>query len=176
VDVLVNNAGFGQRGRFAELSLERQLDMIQVNVTAATHLSRLFLPGMLERRRGGVLNVASTAGFQPGPYMGVYYSTKAYLLSFTEAMAVETQGMGVSITCLAPGPTITEFGEAAGMDSTIVFRKWAMDAESVARAGYDGFRRGRVVVVPGKLNRLGTLVVRVLPRSVARKITAYIQR
>lgn len=176
IDVLVNNAGFGARGDFADLDFKRQCDMVQVNVTAPTVLSRMLLPGMVARRRGGILNVASIAGFQPGPYMGVYYATKAFLLSFSEAIAEEVRGKGVTVSCLCPGPTITEFGQAAGMDSTIVFRHWAMTAEAVARIGYDGFRRGKAVVVPGLLNKISTLVVRVIPRSVVRRLVARIQK
>lgn len=176
IDVLVNNAGFGARGRFVELDRQRQLEMLQVNVSGPTHLARLFVPGMVERRRGGVLNVASTAGFQPGPYMSVYYATKAYLLSFSEALAEEVSGRGVIVSCLAPGPTLTEFGAVAKMDSTIMFRRWAMTADAVARIGYAGFRKGRVLVVPGKLNQFGTLAVRFTPRSLARKVAGWIQR
>jgi short-subunit dehydrogenase len=150
--------------------------MIQVNVAAPTKLSRLFLPGMLQRNKGGILNVASTAAFQPGPYMSVYYATKAYLLSFSEALAEEIRHTNVTVSCLAPGPTITEFGDVADMSSTKVFRHWAMDAEPVARAGYEAFRRGKVLVVPGKLNRVGTLAVRAMPRSLARKVTSWLQR
>lgn len=176
IDVLVNNAGFGARGEFADLEAGRQQDMVQVNAAALTELSRRFLPGMLARGRGGILNVSSIAGFQPGPYMTVYYATKAYVLSFSEALAEEVRGTGVTVSCLCPGPTITEFGQAAGMDSTIVFRKWSMSAERVARAGYRGYRRGKIMVVPGLLNKISTLTVRVLPRSVVRKVVGRIQK
>ena len=115
VDVLVNNAGFGAQGKFAELPLERQLAMLQVNITSLTHLTRLLLPGMIERRRGGILNVASTAAFQPGPGMAVYFATKAYVLSFSEALAEELAGTGVTVTAVCPGPTATNFGAAANM-------------------------------------------------------------
>ena len=169
VDVLVNNAGFGARGRFSELDAGRQMDMLAVNISAPTHLARLFLPGMLQRNRGGILNVASTAAFQPGPWMTVYYATKAYLLSFSEALSEEVLESKVTITCLAPGPTLTEFGDVADMSSTKVFRHWLMDAEPVARAGYDGFRRGKALVGPGKLNRMGTMIVRMVTRAVSSK-------
>ena len=135
VDVLVNNAGFGAQGKFAELPLERQLDMVQVNITAVAHLTRLLLPGMIERRRGGLLNVASTAAFQPGPGMAVYYATKAFLLSFTEALAEELAGTGVTATALCPGPTTTNFGTAAGGRFKPVARKVSMSATAVARLG-----------------------------------------
>jgi hypothetical protein len=175
IDVLVNNAGFGDRGRVADLGLERQLDMIQVNVTAPTHLSRLFLPGMLARRRGGILNVASTAAFQPGPYMAVYYATKAYLLSFSEALAEEVKDAGVRVCCLAPGTTQTGFAAEAHMQNSRLFRLGAMDASTVARAGYEGLRKGRVLVIPGMRNRAGAFAVRLFPRAWVRKIAGSLQ-
>lgn len=175
VGVLVNNAGFGARGRFAELALERQMEILRVNVAALTHLARLYLPGMLERRRGGILNVGSTAAFQPGPNMAVYYATKAYVLSLTEALAEEVKGKGVTISCLCPGPTRTGFGAVADMDETPVFRFAAMGAEPVARIGYRGFRRGKVVVIPGRLNRIGAFSTRLLPRILARKAAGRLQ-
>ncbi len=166
VDVLVNNAGFGARGPFATLDARRQLDMLQVNVAALTHLTRLFLPGMIERRRGAILNVGSVAGFLPGPNTAVYYATKAYVLSFTEALAAELAGTGVRVTLLAPGATATEFATAAGYPGRI---RGAMDPATVARAGHAALRAGRVLVVPGLKNRAATLAVRLLPRAVVRK-------
>jgi short-subunit dehydrogenase len=176
VDVLVNNAGFGARGTVAGLELDRQMRMIQVNVTALTELTRLFLPAMLERRRGGVLNVASTAAFQPGPHMAVYYATKAYVLSFTEALAEELRGTGVRACCLAPGATRTGFEDAADMKSSLLFRAGVADARAVARAGHRGLRRGKVLVVPGLLNRLGAASVGLAPRAVARKLAGALNR
>lgn len=176
VDVLVNNAGFGARGAFASLDLRRQLDMIQLNVAAPTHLARLLLPGMLERGRGGILNVASTAAFQPGPNLAVYYATKAYLLALSEALAEEVKGSKVKICCLAPGPTSTNFAAEANMEGTRLFRVGgALDAATVARAGQRGLRKGRVLVIPGWRDRLGVFAVRLLPRAVVRKVTAYLQ-
>jgi uncharacterized protein len=175
IDVLVNNAGFGALGPVAELGLARQMDMVQVNVAALTHLTRLLIPGMIERRRGGILNVASIAGFQAGPFMAVYYATKAYLISFSEALADELYPRGVRVTCLCPGPTTTEFAETADMGRTLLFRLNPMTAEKVARAGYRGFRRGRLLVVPGWLNYLLTLGVRFVPRSAARAIARRLQ-
>jgi uncharacterized protein len=171
VDVLVNNAGFGAQGKFAELPLDRQLDMLQVNVTAVTHLTRLLLPGMIERRRGGLLNVASTAAFQPGPGMAVYYATKAFVLSFTEALAEELAGTGLTVTACCPGPTATNFGAAAGGRFKLIAGKVAMSAESVARLGHRAFRRGRVVAITGLRNQLPAFAVRLTPRSWVRKIT-----
>jgi short-subunit dehydrogenase len=176
VDVLVNNAGFGAQGRFAELLLDRQLQMVQVKITALTHLTRLLLPGMIERRRGGVLNVASTAAFQPGPQMAVYSATKAYVLSFGEALAEEVAGTGVTVTALCPGPTETGFGDAAQMKDSRLFRLGRMSAQKVAEIGHQAFRRGRVVVVPGLRNRLLAFSVRFSPRSVARKIAGALNK
>ena len=164
VDVLVNNAGFG-----------RQLDMIEVNVAALTRLTALLLPAMLERRRGGILNVASTAAFQPGPNSAVYYATKAYVLSFTEALAEEVRGSGVRVSCLAPGPTDTGFAAQAGATGSRLFRRGVMDAGRVARAGHDGLRRGKTVVIPGLRNRALAVGARLSPRILATKISGYMQ-
>ena len=175
VDVVVNNAGFGAIGSVADLPVERQLDMIQVNVTALTHLTRLFLPGMIERGRGGILNVGSTAGFQPGPNMAVYYATKAFVLSFTEALAEELVGSGIKVTCLAPGATATGFGADSGMESPSCSGSGTMDAKTVAQVGYRGFRRGKVIVIPGLKNKLGAFAVRLGPRFVVRKVVKWLQ-
>jgi hypothetical protein len=175
VDVVVNNAGFGAVGSVAELPLERQRDMVQVNIVALTHLTRLFLPGMIERGSGGILNVGSTAAFQPGPYMAVYYASKAYVLSFTEALAEELLGTGVRVTCLAPGPTATGFAATANAEHRLLFKLGTADAESVARAGYRGFRRGRSLVIPGLRNKLGTVAVRFTPRLLVRKVVKRLQ-
>jgi len=171
VDVLVNNAGFGAQGKFAELPLARQLDMLQLNITSLTHLTGLLLPGMIERRRGGVLNVASTAAFQPGPGMAVYYATKAYVLSFTEALAEELAGTGVTVTAVCPGPTATNFGRTANMRTLGLVKKISMSAEAVARQGHRGFRRGGVVGINGFRNQLPAFLVRLVPRAAVRKIT-----
>jgi len=175
VDVLVNNAGFGDRGRFVEIDDQRQVDMIGVNVMALTHLTRLLLPGMMERRQGGVLNVGSTAGFQPGPNMAVYYATKAYVLSFSEALAQEVRGTGVTVTCLAPGPTKTEFAERAGMGDAFLFESGAaMSSAAVAEHGYTAFRDGESLAIPGLPNKAGAFATRFLPRSLASKVAAYL--
>ena len=175
VDILVNNAGFGAVGSVADLPMEKQMEMVQVNVTALTHLTRLFLPGMIQRRSGGIFNVGSTAGFQPGPYMAVYYATKAYVLSFTEALAEEVIGTGVQVTCLAPGPTATGFAATAHLENKLLFRLGTVDARTVAQAGYRGFRRGKVLVIPGLRNKLGALAVRFVPRAWVRKVTKRLQ-
>lgn len=170
VDVVVNNAGFGLRGEFAELPLERQLEMIHLNVVALTELTRLLLPDMLSRHRGGVLNVASTAAFQPGPLMAVYYATKAYVLSFTEAIAEEVAGSGLKVSCLCPGPTATGFATRAGMTDAQVFTGDVMDVTRVAQEGFDGWNAGRITVVPGFGNRRGAFLVRLAPRAMVRRI------
>jgi uncharacterized protein len=174
VDVLVNNAGFGALGPFADRPLDEHLAMIQVNVFALTALTRLFLPAMIARGRGRVLNLSSTAAFQPGPLMAVYYATKAYVQSFTEAVAAEVEGTGVTVTSLAPGPTRSGFQETAGIESTpLVTLRRLPDAASVARAGYAGLLHGRRTVIPGLANRLGAQAHRFLPR---RFLAAFVRR
>lgn len=176
VDVLVNNAGFGALGAFAELDVKRQVDMVQVNVVALTHLTALLLPGMLKRHTGGVLNVGSIAAYQAGPHMSVYYATKAYVLSFTEGLREEVADQGVTVTCLAPGPTETGFGEDSGMSKLAAFSKNAMSAGAVARSGYAGFRSDRAVVIPGLQNRLLAGSAKFSPRSWSRKLVKRMQR
>jgi short-subunit dehydrogenase len=175
VDVLVNCAGFGARGAVADLSLERQREMLQVNVLALTELTRLFVAGMRDRGRGGILNVASTAAFQPGPYLSTYYASKAYVLHFTEGLAEELRGTPLKVTCLAPGPTHTEFAAESGLQTSLLFKHGVMSARDVARAGYSGFRKGRVIVVPGFKNKALAFLVRLTPRILVRKITKRLQ-
>ena len=171
VDVLVNNAGFASYGAFAALDTAQELNMIQLNVTTLTHLSKLFLPPMLARRRGKILNVASTAAFQPGPLMAVYYATKAYVLSLSEALAEETRGTGVSVTALCPGPTESGFQARAAMeDSKLVKDKKIMDAATVAEEGYRALMKGDQVTIPGVQNRLLAFSVRLLPRKMVVKM------
>ena len=176
VDVLVNDAGFGIHGRFSATPLERDLGMIQVNVAALTELVKRALPGMLGRRRGRILNLASTAAFQPGPLMAVYYATKAYVLSFSEALANELSGTGVTVTALCPGPTITDFQKTAGVEKTALFTgPLVMDAAAVARAGYRGMLRGQRLVIPGVANNVLVQALRVSPRRLATAIIRRIQ-
>lgn len=166
VEVLVNCAGFGDFAPFVMSDWHKQQSMIGVNVTALTHLTHLFLPGMLERKRGGVINIASTAAFQPGPLMSVYYATKAYVLSFSEALANELTGTGVTVTCICPGATKSGFQKAAANeDSRLVKGRKLPSAEEVARFAYRAFVQKRVVAVHGFVNYLQTLIVRFLPRS-----------
>jgi short-subunit dehydrogenase len=170
VDVLVNNAGFGLQGEFLDLTLPRQLEIIHVNITALTELTGLFLPGMVERRRGGVLNVGSVAGFLPGPNMAVYYASKAFVQSFTEALAAENSGSGLKISVLCPGPTESNFGKIAREGKPRRVERSKMSAQRVAQIGYEQFRAGKVVVVPGLCNRLLVFLTRMIPRSVARTV------
>jgi uncharacterized protein len=176
VDVLVNNAGFGAHGPVAGIGVARQLEMIEVNVAALTGLTALLLlPPMLERRRGAILNVASTAAFASGPDQAVYCATKAYVLSFTEALAEEVRGSGMRVSCLAPGATDTGFAAQAGMGSTRLFRWGVMDAGRVARAGHNGLRRGRTLVIPGLLNQALAFSVRLSARILVTKVSGYLQ-
>ena len=151
---LYNNAGFGLRGAFAEQPLARLIEMIEVNVTALTRLTGLFLPPMLERRQGGIVNIASVAAFEPGPFMSVYYASKAYVLSFSEALSYELRGTGVTVTAVCPGPTESEFGEVAGLAASRLMRRAAMTSREVARLAVDGHRAGKRLVVTGAGNAM----------------------
>jgi len=175
VEILVNNAGFGLIGRFAELDSKRERQMIDLNVGALTDLCRAVAPGMIKRKSGAILNVASTAAFQPGPKMAVYFATKAFVLSFTEALHEELRPHGVKVTCLCPGPTRTEFGEVAGFGGNGAFDKVAMEAGEVVEAGLKGMDRNRAVIVPGLVNKIGAISTRFAPRSVVRKIAGAIK-
>jgi short-subunit dehydrogenase len=175
IDVLVNNAGFGVRGNFLAQPAESQFDMVEVNVSALTRLSRLFGADMLARGRGRILNVASTAAFQPGPGMAVYYATKSYVLSLSEAMSEELAGTGVTVTCLCPGPTATGFAAAAKMEDALLFKLGAMDARTVARLGYEATLEGRRLIVTGLRNKLGAFFVRFSPRGLVLKFAKRLQ-
>jgi hypothetical protein len=177
VDFLVNNAGFGTNGSFLDLDLAREIDMVEVNVTALVKLTHLFVGPMRERGFGRLMNIASTAGFQPGPYMATYYATKAFVVSFTEALAFELQGTGVTATCHCPGATATEFASTAGNDKTPLFqRSGVADAKEVALHAYRAMMKGEVLSVHGVLNWIGTEALRFAPRSVARSIAASLNR
>ena len=172
IDILVNNAGYGILGDFAEVPLQESLGQIQLNVTALTHLTKIFLPAMLERHSGKILNVASTAGFQPGPRMAVYYATKAYVISFSEALANELQGTGVTVTCLCPGATDTGFAERAGNDQTRLFKQLRpMDAKTVAQDGYRALMTGKTLAISGFRNWLIAESVRFSPRKLVTAVS-----
>jgi short-subunit dehydrogenase len=176
IDFLVNNAGVGTTGPFADADPEREAGMAELNVTAVVRLTRALLPGMLARRRGRILNVGSTAGFQPGAYMATYYASKAFVNSFSEALAYELRGTGVTLTLSCPGPTQTEFGDISGVAQSKLFRMQVASAASVARAAYRALFRGRVLVVHGLLNGVGVALLRVSPRSWVRAIVAALNR
>ena len=169
VELLVNNAGFGLAGAFAELEGLRQREMIDLNCGALMELAHAVLPGMIERRSGGILNVASTAAFQPGPGMAVYFATKAFVLSFSEALHDEAKPHGVKVSCLCPGPTRTEFRSVSGFDPKGRLAKISADSPSVVRAGLKGLERNQAVVVPGLTNKIISQVNRFAPRSVMRR-------
>jgi len=176
VEALVNNAGFGDLGQFADADLAKMIRMIQVNVAALTELTGLFLPGMCERRCGRILNVGSVAGFQPGPLMAVYYATKAYVNSFTEALSNELAGSGVTATCLAPGPTESEFAAVAGMQGTKHFTVGSVaDAQSVAKAGVWAMKRGKRLVVTGFRNKALLFAERFIPRGMVLSTVRWMQ-
>lgn len=174
VDVLVNNAGFGQFGFYVETDLQEELGQIQLNIVSLTHLTKLYVRPMVARKRGRVLNVASTAAFQPGPLMAVYYATKAYVLSFSGALSNELRGTGVTVTCLCPGPTTTEFHKRAAMDLSNMMKAPFMDARSVAEIGYRAMLKGKPTVIAGAMNWLVAQSTRLAPRAwtaaVARRI------
>ena len=175
VDLLVNNAGFGLIGRFAELDAKRERQMVDLNIGVLMDLCRAVAPDMIKRKSGGILNVASTAAFQPGPNMAVYFATKAFVLSFTEALHEELKPHGVKVSCLCPGPTRTEFGEVAGFGGNGLFDRTAMEAPEVVTAGIDALEKNRAVVVPGLVNKIGAASTRFAPRSVVRKIAGAIK-
>jgi short-subunit dehydrogenase len=173
--IVVNNAGFGLHGVAAERDRAEQLAMIDLNVRALTDMSLRWLDGIV-KHKGGILNVASVAGFMPGPGMAVYYASKAYVLSFTEALSAELAPLGVRVTALCPGPVKTEFQARAGVSSSAPPRLLALSAAQVAQAGYDGFMAGKRVVVPGFGNKVMSLIPRALPRSAMLKVLGAYQR
>ncbi len=171
VDVLINNAGFGLRGAYAETDWTAEARMVQVNVIALAHLTKLYLPVMLQRGSGRILNVASTAAFVSGPFMAIYYASKAFVFSLSQALSEETKGTGVTVTVLCPGPTRTNFFDAAGMGKTNLFKGPSMSAEEAAREGYAAMMRGDAEVIAGSRNRWMIWGTRFAPRSMLRGIT-----
>lgn len=171
VDALVNNAGFGGYGPFVETAWAHERAMLQVNCVALTELTKRILPGMVARGTGRICNVASTAAFQPGPLMAVYYATKSFVLHFSIALAVELEGTGVTVTALCPGPTRTGFADAAGLEASRLFAgDRGMDVEAVARYGYAALCRGRLLAIPGVSNRLLAFAARFVPRGLAARL------
>ena len=176
VEFLINNAGFGSCGPFSQAVLDREVEMIHLNIRALVQLTHLFLPSMLARKSGRILNVASVAGFLPGPFMATYYASKAFVLSFTEALSAELLGTGVTITASCPGPTKTEFGTVAGNHKTELFKHHVAQAAPVARHAYRAMMAGKVVAIPGLMNKLIAQSTRISPRAWLRAIAASLNR
>lgn len=176
VDVLFNNAGFGSNGAFVELPLDRELEMVDVNVRALVALTHLFARGMRERGFGRICNIASTAGFQPGPFMATYYASKAFVISFSEALAHELQGTGVTVTCHCPSATATEFARTAGNDKSALFASGVARADEVAAHAYRATMNGETLAVPGAMNWIKMESLRIAPRALIRRVTAKLNR
>jgi len=174
VDILVNNAGFGAFGEFAQMPEDEILGQISLNITALTELTRLFLPPMIARRSGRILNVASTAGFQPGPLMAVYYATKAYVISFSGALANELRNSSVTVTCFCPGATHTGFANRAGVEKSRLFQFGAMSAEKVALDGYRALMEGRTLAISGAQNWVIAQSTRFAPRQLVTAISRWV--
>lgn len=170
-DVLINNAGFANNGKFADMPEGATLEEIQLNIVTLTQLTRLYLPSMIERKDGKILNIASTAGFLPGPNMAVYYASKAYVISFSEALAEELRGTGVTATVLCPGATESDFHTRAGTTATLLHKFGLAKAADVAKAGIEGMMRGKPMVVPGITNKLVALSPKITPRRLLVKVS-----
>jgi uncharacterized protein len=177
IEILINNAGFGDLTHFYKSNWEKTRQMIDLNIMALTHLTRLFLPSMIKAKSGKILNIASTAAFQPGPYMAVYYASKAYVLYFSEAIAEELKGTGVTVTALCPGPTNSGFQDEAGINGIKLLRLIKADrASEVAQYGYDSMIKGKSVAVYGMMNALMAFSIRFTPRKLAVKLIANLQK
>ena len=176
IDTLINNAGFGARGAFVEIDLAEQQRMVALNCTALMALCHGVLPGMVERKRGGILNIASTASFQPGPWMAVYYATKAFVLSFSEALHEEMREHGVKVAALCPGATRTEFADVAGMRDSALFKRFSGPADAVVRDGLAALEHNQAVKVSGALNTIMAESIRFTPRLLARRIAGGLQK
>jgi hypothetical protein len=171
VDTLINNAGFGDFGDFAKADLEKNMEMIRLNISTLTRLSHFFVRGMLSAGQGRIMNVASTAAFMPGPGMAVYYASKAYVLSFSEALTRELRGTGVTVTTLCPGPTDTGFAASAGLGKSLLHRILpAATSPEVAKAGYKAMMKGKAIIIPGFMNKLSTFTPRFSPRGMVRNM------
>jgi hypothetical protein len=176
ITYLINNAGLGDFGYFHESDWEKQSKMIDLNMHSLTHLTRLFLPSMVKKKYGRIMNVASTASFQPGPLMSVYYATKHYVLAFSEAISNELKGTGVTVTALCPGPTKSGFQDAAELNGSKLFKNLSVaSSEDVARYGYNAMKSGKTVAVHGFINRLMARSVSMVPRPIARNMVRKMQ-
>lgn len=174
IDILVNNAGFATYGHFDQMKPTEIQSEIDVNISALTQLTRLFLPEMIERHSGKILNLASIAAFAPGPFMSVYFATKAYVLSLSEALSEELKGTGVSVTVLCPGPTKTGFADRASIQNSNLYTNKPMRAGEVAQIGYSGLMNNKTVILPGFKNKLFVMLLRIIPRSLMPKMVKYI--
>ncbi|EMT44998.1 SDR family NAD(P)-dependent oxidoreductase [Anoxybacillus flavithermus] len=175
VHILVNNAGFGLYGEFVGTELQKELNMIDLNIKTLTHLTKLVVVDMVKRNEGKILNVASTAAFQPGPLMAVYYATKAYVLSFSEALSNELRHTNVTVSALCPGPTATEFADRANLKQSKLFKSGVMDVKQVVEAGYEGVMNDKTVIIPGMANKLLAFSVRFMPRKFVTNIVRKVQ-
>ncbi|UOM36216.1 SDR family oxidoreductase [Acuticoccus sp. I52.16.1] len=176
IDILVNNAGFGHAGAFAKQPLEPELGMVDLNIRALVELTHRVLPLLIERGHGGILNVASTAAFVPGPFVSVYYASKAFVLSLSEGLSEEVRGTGVTVTALCPGPTTSEFGAVSGMEHSRLFKGVKrMSSPQVADIGWAGFKAGRRVVIPGWQNRMSSVVTKHGPHRLLLPVIRYLQ-
>lgn len=174
IDVLINNAGIGDYGLFAQSDWEKTAAMIDLNIKSLTHLTHLFLPGMIEREKGKIMNVASTAAFQPGPLMSVYYATKHYVLAFSEALANEVAESNITVTALCPGPTQSEFQKTANMEKSKLMDRLPMpSSEEVAQYGFNALNKGKRVAIYGLVNKFMTIIVQIFPR---RWVTAIVRK
>lgn len=177
VDVLVNNAGFGDWGLFADCNLEKQKQMIHLNILSLTELTRLFLPKMIGRKNGRILNVASIASFMPGPKMSVYYASKAFVRSFTEALSVELKHTGVTVTALCPGPVATDFWDTAEAGASKIFKSLIFaDSKYIAKYGYKKLMKGKVLAIPGTSPQAFAFLTKILPRNFVRNLVYKIQK
>lgn len=173
--VLINNAGFGAYGLFHETAYEQEKSLIAVNIAALTELTKCLLPAMVKRRNGKILNIASTAAFQPGPLMAVYFASKAYVMNLSLALSEELRSTGITVTCLCPGPTKTGFETNAHMGNSRLFRLGSMDAATVAKVGYDAMKQGTPLAIAGLRNKIGAFMTRLIPRMLAAKIARSVQ-
>ncbi|CAM3174926.1 SDR family oxidoreductase [Sphingomonas antarctica] len=176
VDLLINNAGSGLRGDFAKLDIAAQSAMVRLNCTSLMELSHAVLPGMIAAKAGGILNVASTAAFQPGPWMAVYYATKAFVLSFSEALHEEVKPHGVRVSALCPGPTKTEFADVAGMGESALFKMMGSGPDPVVRDGLAALEANQAVKISGAMNFMMAESIRLTPRGLARSIAGRLQK
>jgi short-subunit dehydrogenase len=176
INILINNAGFSNYGQFGFTDIQKEAELLQVNIVALTTLTKLFLPYMIKEKSGKILNLGSIASFFPGPLMTTYFSSKAYILSFSQSLAGELQGSGITVSCLCPGPTQTGFASRSGMNNPASFGKFSESAKEVAQVGFDGLMNGKSIIVIGALNKLAIFAIRFAPRSLVLKVMKQMQK